>query len=519
VTPTLHAMFFGAFFGLIAAVAIYHLLMYAVLRVPEFLSYGAYLVALAAFQLGRDPEYLPVLGIAVDAQVVLWWTFSALAFCGWWLFSSFLMLRTLQPRADRAFFALTCVFAVLALFAPWQPPQGWYVTGLQLLALLLLVVAGWTLIVALRERVRVATYFGIAYAGFFAGSLMWFLSSFLGEQLGPFGTLFAWGVELGTVFQALTLALGLADRIAVANEERDHAQRSTIDEISTLNVAYARFVPRAFLDLLGRDDVRDVRLGDGVERDMTVLFSDVRSFTTISEALTPNETFGFINGLLSRTGPVVREHGGIVDKYVGDAIMALFPRAPDDGVRAAIGLQGAVQALNVVRAAEGLGPIAVGVGLHRGSLMLGTIGEHERMDGTVIADAVNVASRVEGLTKYFGARIIVTDEVRSALIDPGAYTMRFLGRIAVMGKRQGVAMYEVIDGDPPDRRMTKLATAEGFDAGVSAFVAGAFAAAAEHFAAVLAADAADGAATYLQGRALELTGSGLPWEGVDVAAK
>jgi len=151
--------------------------------------------------------------------------------------------------------------------------------------------------------------------------------------------------------------------------------------------------------------------------------------------------------------------------------------------------------------------------------MLGTIGEHERMDGTVIADAVNVASRVEGLTKYFGARIIVTDEVRSALIDPGAYTMRFLGRIAVMGKRQGVAMYEVIDGDPPDRRMTKLATAEGFDAGVSAFVAGAFAAAAEHFAAVLAADAADGAATYLQGRALELTGSGLPWEGVDVAAK
>jgi two-component system sensor histidine kinase ChiS len=215
----------------------------------------------------------------------------------------------------------------------------------------------------------------------------------------------------------------------------------------------------------------------------------------------------------------VREHGGIVDKYVGDAIMALFPRAPDDGVRAAIALQGAVQALNVVRSAQGLGPIAVGVGLHRGSLMLGTIGEHERMDGTVIADAVNVASRVEGLTKYFGARIIVTDEVRSALIDPGAYTMRFLGRIAVMGKRQGVAMYEVIDGDPPDRRMTKLATAEGFDAGVSAFVAGAFAAAAEHFAAVLAADAADGAATYLQGRALELTGSGLPWEGVDVAAK
>ena len=136
--------------------------------------------------------------------------------------------------------------------------------------------------------------------------------------------------ESASAFQALTLALGLADRIAAANEERDRAQRHTIEEIGSLNVAYARFVPTAFLDLLGKSDVRDVALGDGIEREMTVLFSDVRSFTTISEALSPNETFGFINALLSRTGPVVRKHGGIVDKYVGDAIMALFPTATDE---------------------------------------------------------------------------------------------------------------------------------------------------------------------------------------------
>ena len=271
----------------------------------------------------------------------------------------------------------------------------------------------------MRQHIRVATYFGIAYAGFFVGALMWFASNVFGDRLGPLATVFSWGVELGTVFQALTLALGLADRIAAANEERDRAQRRTIDEISSLNVAYARFVPRTFLDLLGSDDVRDVRLGDGVEREMTVLFSDVRSFTTISEALSPNETFGFINGLLSRTGPVVREYGGIVDKYVGDAIMALFPafgrRRRARGDRAA-GCR--CESITLERAANDLAPIAVGVGLHCGSLMLGTIGEHERMDGTVIADAVNVASRVEGLTKYFGARVIVTDEIRAALIDP-----------------------------------------------------------------------------------------------------
>jgi class 3 adenylate cyclase len=516
---TLEAMFFGAFFGLIAAVAIYHLLMYAILRAPEFLSYGAYLVALAIFQFGREPQYLGVLGIAANATLVLWWSFAALSFGGYWLFRSFLMLRTLQPRAERAFFAVTCLFALLALFAPWQPQSGWYVKCVEALALVLLIIAGSTLVAALRQRIRVATYFGIAYAGFFAGSLMWFIANFDGNRLGALDAVFAHGVELGTAFQALTLALGLADRIAAANEERDRARRRTIEEISSLNVAYARFVPRAFLDLLGKDDVRDVHLGDGIEREMTVLFSDVRSFTSISEALSPNETFGFINELLSRTGPVVREHGGIVDKYVGDAIMALFPRAADDGVRAAIALQGAVREHNAERAARRLPPIAVGVGLHVGSLMLGTIGEHERMDGTVIADAVNIASRVEGLTKYYGARVIVTGEIRTSLADPLAYTMRYLGRVAVMGKRQGVGMYEVIDGDPPERLAAKRATADAFAKAVSAFAAGAFDEAAERFDDVLRRDDGDGAARYLHGRALELALSDMPWEGVDHAAK
>jgi len=510
-------MFFGAFFGLIAAVAIYHLLMYAILRVPEFLSYGAYLTALAIFQLGRYPQYLAVLGIQADANGLFWWTFSALAVCGYWLFRTFLSLRALQPRLERIFLGLTTVFVVAAIYAPWAPL--WYIDAMKVLALALLVVAGSALVVAVRQHVRVAIYFGIAYAGFFAGALMWFIWNIAGAGLGPLAPMFKLGVELGTVFQALTLALGLADRIAFANEERDRAQRTTIEEISTLNVAYSRFVPRQFLDLLGKDDVRDVRLGDGIEREMSVLFSDVRSFTTISEALSPNETFGFINGLLAHTGPVVREYGGIVDKYVGDAIMALFPGPADDGLRAAIALQGAVAAHNVERALANLDPIVVGVGLHRGSLMLGTIGEHERMDGTVIADAVNVASRVEGLTKYFGARVMVTGELRAALADPAAYTMRYLGRVAVMGKRTGVAIYEVIDGDPPERLAAKRATAAAFEAAVAAFVAGAFDDAAAGFTRVLGSDAADGAARYLQSRAVDLAATNGSWEGVDQAAK
>jgi adenylate cyclase len=511
--PLLHAMFFGAFFGLISAVAIYHVLMFAILRQPEFLLYGAYLGALAVFQLGREPQYIGVLGIGADGNVLFWWSFAALALFGYGMFRSFLSLPALQPRLDRVFWLLTCVTSLAALFAPWF--SHGFVTALKVLTLVVLLVAGASVAIAVRERVRVATYFGIAFAGFFLCALCYLAYTVFGQRLGFLTYPFSIGVEVGVAFQALTLALGLADRIAAANEERDRAQRQTIEEISTLNVAYARFVPRTFLDLLGKSDVRDVRLGDGVERELTVLFSDVRSFTTISESLSPNETFGFINTLLSRTGPVIREYGGVVDKYVGDAIMALFPGAIDDALRAAIALQRAVDELNAERMHAGDPAIAVGVGLHRGPVMLGTIGEHERMDGTVIADAVNVASRVEGLTKYYGARIMISGDLREQLGDPDAYAMRYLGSVAVKGKARGLDVYEVLDGDEAGRRYAKVSTRETFGAAVQSFRAGAFDAAIAGLESVLAADTGDVAARYLQSRARELALATEPWDGFD----
>jgi len=408
------------------------------------------------------------------------------------------------------------VIVVGGLAAPWLPAV---IVALKVLTLADLILAGVAVIAALRVGMRVAVYFGIAFAGFFLGALAYLGGELAGPQLGVLRYPFSIGVEVGVAFQALTLALGLADRIAAANEERDRAQRHTIEEISTLNVAYARFVPRTFLDLLGKSDVRDVALGDGVERELTVLFSDVRSFTTISESLTPNQTFGFINTLLSRTGPVIREYGGIVDKYVGDAIMALFPGPIDDALHAAIALQRAVDELNHERIRDGSTPIAVGVGLHRGPVMLGTIGESERMDGTVIADAVNIASRVEGLTKYYGARIMITGDLRAALADADAYAMRYLGSVAMMGKARGLDVYEVLDADPPERRTAKTATRAAFAGALALFGRGAFVEAAGSFEAILGTDPVDGAARYLQSRAQELALADGPWDGFDRAAK
>ena len=174
---------------------------------------------------------------------------------------------------------------------------------------------------------------------------------------------------------------------------------STHERLEGIHAANSRFVPREFLDHLNRESVLDVRLGDHVESRMSVLFTDLRSFTSISETMTPEENFEFINGYLGKVAPIVRDHHGFIDKYIGDAIMALFDRCPDDALTASVEMLRALNAYNRSLAASESQQIRMGVGIHIGNLMLGTVGESNRMETTVISDVVNTASRLESLSK------------------------------------------------------------------------------------------------------------------------
>lgn len=240
-------------------------------------------------------------------------------------------------------------------------------------------------------------------------------------------------------------------------------------QLSKINIAYGRFVPREFLEFLQRESIVDVQLGDQVQQEMTILFSDIRSFTTLSENMTPKENFDFLNDYLKRVGPVIRKHKGFIDKYIGDAVMALFPKVPDEALKAAIEMQHQVSLYNLDREAEGYPSIAIGVGLHTGSLMLGTIGEEQRMESTVIADAVNLASRMEGLTKVYGAGILISEQTLSELKEPEKYSHRFLGRVTVKGKKIAVAVFEVYEGDADSLKALKTQTRAEFERGVELF--------------------------------------------------
>ncbi|MGH7716029.1 MAG: adenylate/guanylate cyclase domain-containing protein, partial [Vulcanimicrobiaceae bacterium] len=321
------------------------------------------------------------------------------------------------------------------------------------------------------------------------------------------------------------------DALAIRNLDFSHRPPngsfiSEIDEFSQTfaamrqhirdyNESATRFIPREFLSQLGRLDIQSLQLGDHAEETMTILFSDIRSFTTLSGGMTPEETFKFVNSYLTRIGPIIRDYHGFIDKYIGDAIMALFPESQSQAVDAAVAMQKRVVIYNDERARAGYKPVAIGIGVHSGDLMLGTIGETQRFETTVISDAVNIASRLESLTKTFGVLILASDAVMSE-VDANRVASRRLGDVIVKGATHPVTIYDVFEADPPDLHEHKLMTRSKFDLARVAYAHGDFTEAYRYFREI-ARNKDDHAAAYYRDRSAIMAPAvqTLDWDGVE----
>jgi len=250
---------------------------------------------------------------------------------------------------------------------------------------------------------------------------------------------------------------------ALEHQREVFAHQQTNRILHKTVLAYERFVPQQFLHLLDIDSIIDIKLGDQAERKMTILFSDIRSFTTLSESMTPRENFNFINSYLSRMEPVIERHRGFIDKYIGDAIMALFPGSADDALTGAIAMLEQLLAYNQDRHRSGYSSLQIGIGLNAGMVMLGTIGGEKRMDGTVISDTVNLASRLEDMTKTYQAPLLISEHTLYGLTDASRYHIRFVDRIRVKGRTTPVSVYEAFDPDEAALIRGKQATQDKFE--------------------------------------------------------
>lgn len=244
--------------------------------------------------------------------------------------------------------------------------------------------------------------------------------------------------------------------------------------IHKMHSATSKFVPQEFIRAIGRKNIVDVELGDYVERNVSVLFTDIREYTGIAEKMSPKENFDFVRTYVERMGPIIQENNGFVNQYLGDGIMAIFDQSVDESLQATISMQLAIDQINKERAEKNQQAIKVGMGIASGPLIMGIIGDERRKDPTTIATTVNVASRIEGLTKFYGAKISLDFETKNKLAHPERFNIRDLGKAQVKGQKAPIDIYECFDGDSAKVVQLKRASLDDFHKALEYFEKGEF---------------------------------------------
>lgn len=286
-------------------------------------------------------------------------------------------------------------------------------------------------------------------------------------------------IQLGIFFFITVFAILVGLKAREIISERQHAlakkaesEKKAAEELQKVFEATNRFVPHEFIRSLGHDLITDVALGDHVERKVTVMFSDIRGYTTLSESMKPEENFQFIKAFNSRISPVIHQNGGFINQYLGDGIMALFTTNSTDALLAAINMQKVLHSYNQERQTKNRISINMGIGFHLGNLILGVIGEPMRMEVATISDVVNTAARIESLTKYFGVNILISEDCYQNITtntDNQHFHFRFMGKVKVKGKNNALGLYECYDGDILYSYQKKLEATELFQEGIRSY--------------------------------------------------
>lgn len=437
---------------------LYNLMIFFTTRAITYFWYAMYLLALfGALYLDITVRHFPLLGFDNPwINNYLIGIFLCSSSLWYFLFGrSFLDTSKITPRWDKGILiivglrVLFLLYLGIAQLLPFELVNGFLMNQILL---------GIEILFLIAYFFRLVKIGGALVWFFIAGSTVVFVFGFLQLLLRDFIPFNTFPLFMGAIIvEILIFSLGLGYRMRKSQQDKLAAERSLNQELSKINTAFGRFVPHEFLESLGRKDVMEVALGDQVEREVTVLFSDIRAYTTLSEQMTPKENFDFLNGYLGRVGPIIQENGGFVNQYYGDGIMALFMGKAEDAVAAAISIQQAVASYNLERIAKDRLPIKIGIGIHSGPLMMGVIGDTLRMDAGVVSDSVNTAARMEGLTKQFGVNILLSET--TAIQLPESIQLRSLGKVLVKGRKAPIGIYDCYGGDAHEVIEAKSTTA------------------------------------------------------------
>ena len=526
-TDLLRHFGFGAFFGLMVSLCIYNFFIFISTQDRAYLYYVLYILGFGIFLsvvYGYQNLFLPLNSYTVQARMAP--IFSIVTSMFALLFShGFLLI----PRYSRILSRICMV--IIALGGLLLPVLFLVDTRTSILLaniypILTVALVTANIALAWKSRFKPARSFALAWS-FLLISVVYFIAGNLSVVPGTF--LSHYGSIFGASLEATLLSLALGYRINDLRERQEEAQRQIVQEQKkalelqeNYTESFRRFVPDQFLHYLNKESILDVRRGDSIQSEMTVLFSDLRNFTEFSENAGEELVFHFLNLYLEQMQPIIQRHGGFIDKFIGDAIMALFPDpekavlASSDMILELRSMQNHSQEKSVststTRPGEKLedqnkseetsseardsfqgpewqtarstrdpenrdipGPdprqeneksddhfMESGCGLHHGPLMLGTVGSSDRLETTVIGDTVNMASRLESLNKSLGTRILISRSVQEC-ISPNSELqswIRQMGTWHIRGKSEPQALFEVFSADPAPLRNYKSETRE-----------------------------------------------------------
>jgi len=233
--------------------------------------------------------------------------------------------------------------------------------------------------------------------------------------------------------------------------------RSLEQAVREARDTFERFVPPAYLRRIATDGLGSIRLGEADQQWATILCCDIRGFTALSERLNPSELVSFVNRLLERMTRIVDGWQGVIDKFLGDAVLCIFEGA-DSAERAVACGVNMLSTMNSFNAEENRASddvVQIGIGLHTGPVILGTIGSSERMDSTVLGLTVNLAKRLEEITRPLGVDMLISDQVAHRLPEGHRHRFRKLGEVSIKGCSAPLTLIEVYDQDPPEIRNLK----------------------------------------------------------------
>lgn len=270
--------------------------------------------------------------------------------------------------------------------------------------------------------------------------------------------------------------------------------RESIKLSKQTSEAYFRFVPEKMLHLLGKESIVHIKPGDTVKRDMSVMWLDIRSFHSVSASLSAEQSYAYINSLLEQFGPAIRENGGMVEKYLGSDITAVFPDKADGAVLTSIKIISIIKDINNKLKGPDDKKLNIGINLYKGNVMLGTIGEEKRMECTMILDDGNVLQDMCRLSNKLGVSILASESVMQPLENKSDYLYRYMGKVSFEGMAEPIGIYDIFQGDGEHIRNLRTYTKESFEEGVRLYENDKFLEARTCFIDVLRRDREDGAA-------------------------